>query len=261
MRTNQFPKTQIIDLTLKGHAEDYKVNISLSHSDFLEEYLNIVKLLHPQELNYFCQLSFEERIKSYLAGRYTAKKAILASLNKENLEMNEISVNSGVFNQPVVLQPTSSNIQVTITHCENIGAAIAFPESIIMGIDIEKISDGRIAVMESIITPQEKNLMNDLTYSKEIVLTLFWTIKEALSKTLKTGLTLPFYMYEIREVRTIGNAIFTSFENFHQYQTVSFTFDTYICSIAYPKSVSININDVKNLILQVQNLKKIKQVT
>ncbi|SFJ69916.1 4'-phosphopantetheinyl transferase family protein [Thermoflavimicrobium dichotomicum] len=254
---NGFPKLSMNKLVLKGTDENYRANMCLCYSPFLAQYLETVKYLHPKELEYYFTLKFEQRIKSYLAGRYAAKKAVSFFVRDENLD--RILIEQGIFNQPIVVHPNKMNIQVSISHCDDLGVAIAFSEELAMGIDIERISIDRKDVLRTQMTDREKELIESLPYSDETTLTVFWTAKEALSKILKTGLTTPFHIYEINQIEIKNGAIFSFFKNFTQYCTVSFIFGHYICSITYPRRTELSTRTVRNLLCDIEQSIKDKE--
>jgi 4'-phosphopantetheinyl transferase len=129
-----------------------------------------------------------------------------------------------------------------------------------MGIDIERISDDRKDALEAQITGKEKNLIRFLPYSYEVGLTLLWSAKEALSKILKTGLTAPFYIFAINKLEVKNSAIFSFYENFPQYCTVSFIFGCYVCSMTYPKKTELSIEPVRKLLHGVEESMITKKV-
>lgn len=233
-------KAFVDEITLNGTGRRTKANICFCYFPFQNNYQEAEKYLHPKEQEYFSMLKFEKRKRSYLMGRYTAKKAISAFADEENLK--SILIQKGVFDQPVATCSSKQNIQVSITHCEDFGAAIAFHEALPMGIDIEKVDPNRSNVIEAQMTDEEKRLVKVLPYTTDIAYTLFWTAKESISKILKTGLTTPFNVYEINKVDDAGDYIISHFKHFTQYYTVSFQLGNYICSITYPRNTEIDIN-------------------
>jgi 4'-phosphopantetheinyl transferase len=238
--TNRLPELSMNELDLQGTDRNYKVTMSLCYSPSINHYLETIKYLHTKELDYYLKLTYERRVRSYLAGRYAAKKAVSSFVQEEHLD--KILIEQGIFHQPIVVYPHQKNIQVSITHCENIGAAIVFPEAIPMGIDIERISIKRKDVLNAQMTDEEKDLIKSFAYPEEIALTLLWTAKESLSKILKTGLTIPFNILEIYKLEVKENAVLGYFKNFPQYCVTSFVFNQYVCSITYPKG---NFPDLK----------------
>lgn len=234
------------EISLDGLGEHLKANVCFGYFD-VQSYYEQKPFLHPKELEYYNELKFERRKNSYLLGRYTAKKAISAYTEEENLQ--KISVLKGILNQPIATCPNNGNVQISITHCDDFGAAVAFPESIPMGIDVEKIEPEKKAVIESEVTCNEKKLIRNIPFDYCSSLTLLWTVKESISKVLKTGLMTPFSIYEINSIETKNNFVVCYFKNFWQYCTISFKVNNYMCSIAYPRhtEISINVNEINKL--------------
>jgi 4'-phosphopantetheinyl transferase EntD len=232
-------KTYIDQLFLQRPEENFKAGLCLCYFPVFSQHHEIEKLLHLQETSYYRTLKFEKRKKNYLTGRYAARQAISVLIEGDNLD--GIAIQKGIFGYPIVTN-TRQNVQLSITHCDKIAAAIAYPEAHPMAIDIEEVSSDKIGVLETQITEAEKNLMQKIPYSCEVMFTLLWTVKEALSKILKTGLMTPFHIFEISNIEVKHDYIISNFKNFAQYSVVSFKLGDYICSIAYPKKTEFNID-------------------
>ncbi|TWH49315.1 4'-phosphopantetheinyl transferase superfamily protein [Sporomusa sp. KB1] len=207
------------------------------------DYGEIISHLHTQERNYYNTLKFEKRIRSYLIGRFVAKQAIAALTGEDKL--TQIVIQSGVFTQPIVIS-NKQNIQVSITHCEDYGAALAFPEAHPMGIDLEKIDSSQNGVLAGQFTEFETTRIIPLVTPYETGLTLLWTAKEALSKVLKTGLMTPFEVFEISRIDLCNNFTMCYYKNFAQYKAISFTIGNYMCSIVYPIKTELYV-DIQSL--------------
>ncbi|ASA19510.1 4'-phosphopantetheinyl transferase family protein [Paenibacillus donghaensis] len=210
---------------------------------FFDEFLLLpdnLAQLHPKELTYYQSLKFAPRIKSYLAGRFAAKQAASRYLKED--ELKRICIEQGVFMQPVVyLRP----VQVSITHCANFAAALAFSDRQLMGIDIEQIADDRLEALQSQMTGRELCIIQSLPHPFVHMLTLFWSAKEALSKVLKTGLTVPFSLFALKEIQFEEGVFRSSFENFYQYETFSFICSASVCSITCPKGTVLNLAAIR----------------
>jgi len=191
----------------------------------------LIQYLHTQERNYYNTLTHEKRIRSYLIGRYVAKQAVAAVTGE--VDLTNICIESGVFTQPIVVSG-KQNIQVSITHCEHCGAAIAFPEAHPMGIDIEKINPAKRYVLESQITENEQKQIRSREFSYDTGLALLWTAKEAISKVLKTGFMVPLQVFEISKIQLYDHYMITYYKNFAQYKAISFSINSYMCSIVCP---------------------------
>ncbi len=230
----------IAKLILQRPNESFKAGLCLCKFSLFANYEEAAAFLHPQEREYYEKLKFEKRIKSYLAGRLTAKKAIAAYLVEKDL--TKILIQSGIFTQPIVTYDKKQNIQVSISHSDDFGAAVAFPEAHPMGIDIEKIHRDQNEAIEREVTESEIKLIKGLPYSYETMLTLLWTTKEALSKVLKTGLMTPFKLFEIAKIEHQQDRMLSFYKNFAQYKTLSFLIGNTVCSLVYPMKTELDLD-------------------
>ena len=240
------PRIYADKLVLKSTKQTYKAGLCLCRLHKTSDYSALLPYLHPKELDYYKTLPAEKRKKSYSIGRYSAKKALSALIGERNLK--NTFIDRGLFDHPIVVNPNNQNIQVSISHCDDIGAALAFPEALPMGIDVERVDPDKKEVIESQMTEDEKELIKSFSCSYSTLLVLLWTVKEALSKILKTGLTFPFKISEISGLTGNQDTLVCNFKNFAQYKGVSFNLGGYMHSIVFPKNTEIqfNFNALKN---------------
>lgn len=233
-------------LSLKATERTFKAGMCICQLHSTADYADLLQYLHPQELDYYKMLPVEKRKRSFSLGRYSAKRALSALVGESDLQGTLIE--RGFFNHPVVVNPSNKNIQVSISHCDDIGAALAFPESFPMGIDVEKVDPDKNNVLESQMTEKEKELIKSFPWSYSALLVLLWTAKEALSKVLKTGLMAPLEISEVSRLTVEDGAITGNFKNFGQYKGISYNLGCYMLTIVYPKSTQIqfNFNALKN---------------
>jgi len=218
--------------------------------------------LHPKERSYFDTLQYPKRQYSYLLGRYCAKQALFSFF--KTICPTEVLVENGVLQQPIIYYPacdnlTHSNLQVSISHTETLGAALIFPEAHPMAIDVETLDNNKNDIILSQLTKNEQELTfalsdNYVNSASQLSvefpsIQMFWTIKEALSKVIKCGLTVPFELLEVESTIQKGNYYISQFKNFHQYQALSFLLPENICSLVYPKKTEpgINISAIQDL--------------
>jgi phosphopantetheinyl transferase len=206
--------------------------LKIEHQDFL----------HPKESVYFNRLSYSKRQQSYLLGRYCAKQAMGAFLQKK--DVNLICIENGIFQQPIVQYAPYHGLQISISHTDNFGAAIAFSEAHPMAIDIETIHPNKIATLQTQLTASEQTLLDEYFASKATRFTLLWTMKEALSKILKCGFMVPFEILELAAAVPQAHFIISKFKNFYQYQALSFVFANTACSLVYPKKTRLTVDVV-----------------
>lgn len=237
---NNLPLTHVEKLMLKNDSEYFKAIICfVSLPNCINRGL-ADEFLHFEELNYFDTVKHEKRKRSYLLGRCSAKGAFMTLAGE--VDPKKVLIKPGIFGQPVIKYDSKQDVQVSITHCDNLGAAIAFMEDVPMGIDIEKVDQNKTAVLESQMTDEEKEKAKSALYSYSSMLTVMWTIKEALSKILKTGLTTPFTLFEISKIETDSNYVTSYFRHFGQYKAISFDLGNHICSIVYPKNTELHLD-------------------
>ncbi|MEQ7053655.1 4'-phosphopantetheinyl transferase superfamily protein [Paenibacillaceae sp. P-4] len=220
-----------------------KLNAALSvvHIGNSESGVELAKrVLHPNESAYLEELRFDRRKKSYIAGRYSAKRAVTELM--PTLRYQSIFVESGVFGQPFLVLEQASNLQVSITHSGCVGAAIAFPESHPMGIDLEFMNDDKLGIMERHMTAQERGFINRVNCSYPLLVTMLWTSKEALSKVLRTGLTVSMGLLEIQEIKECNGVIRCTYSQFPQYASSSYVLGHYVCTIVSPRNTKFDVN-------------------
>lgn len=229
--------------SIKSAKSNCRIFFNYSKVIDFDKMISMEKFLHEDEYEYFKTLKYKRRINSFLLGRYSAKRAISALAGEENLK--KILIKNGVFNQPVVICETGSNIQVSLTHCDDFAVAVAFNDMLILGIDIEKTNQRINAGVEAELTQYEKELAYSVSYSYEIFLLMIWTMKEALSKVLKTGLTIPLNILEVKNIERQDGYFVSTYTNFFQYKAITFIVEDYVYSLTYPKSIEIDVSRIK----------------
>lgn len=195
--------------------------------DVVESFKN---RLSDRERVYYDIAAFKRK-KTLLLGRIAAKNSIEGYV--PGAIHSDIVIDTGVFDQPVVTM--GKNIQVSITHTNDCGVAVAFHESLPIGIDLEDIERARI--IDNYLTDFERSIRE--RYEKAIFYAIAWTAKEALSKCLKTGLTTPFSVYEICTLKNRNMYIECSFKNFSQYKALCFKKKNCMFAIVFPKKTTL----------------------
>jgi 4'-phosphopantetheinyl transferase EntD len=127
---------------------------------------------------------------------------------------------------------------VSISHCDNFGVALAFPEEHPLGVDIEKSDMRRTDTMCSLVCAEEAALISNCNLSMSIGCTVIWTIKESLSKIFRTGLTMDVKISEINSLKKVDSIYISTFRHFAQYKAISGCAGDYICSIVMPKNTT-----------------------
>lgn len=215
----------------------------------LKSFTEDLGYLTAVEYSYFEKLRVEARIHSYLGGRYCAKKAV-STLTGER-QLYKIGIERGVFDYPVVRYPHAKNIQVSISHTSDLIVCLAFGEEHQLSIDAEAIQHEKKKTLESSVTENECNLLSPTGQTNIEKLTALWTMKEALSKVLKTGMMTEFSLFELDKFDTIANEpiiLSSEFKHFKQYKAISILGNPFALSLVMPRLTQINMNQLMEMI-------------
>ena len=198
--------------------------------NLLESYATY--LCHEEQI-YFKTLKHEKRQLSYLLGRYCAKQA-LATYTKYPVSA-DWHIAPGIFNQPVIVaNPTNLNLSLSLSHSYNYGAALVFPTTYPMAVDLEIIDVQRQKIIHAKCSPRERELVNS---PSEYF--LLWTAKEVLAKVLKTGLGASFKIYEVAEVKDCGQYYESDYVYFSQYRCISWVWGEVLISMVKPNDIAL----------------------
>jgi 4'-phosphopantetheinyl transferase len=222
-----------LPLTFIREFEIFTGAISVIRAELPALEKNISAFLQENEIENYQQYTHQRRQQSFLLGRFSAKLAIHTWLG---VPCTAVQLTTGVFKQPIVLLNNELKPQVSISHGDDYGAAIAFSELHPMGIDIEKIAAEKIQVIQTQLTLAEIALINQFEDNLLAPLTtLLWSAKEALSKTLRSGMMAPFSIYEIKNIMKQENYWEGEFKNFYQYKFLGIQSKTLILVFVLPK--------------------------
>lgn len=212
--------------------------------------------LHEDERDYYQSLEFEKRKISYLLGRISGKQAIheIAPTDKPS----NIAIIPGVFNYPVVKFISNANIQVSISHCEYIGISLAFPEEHPLAVDIERIQDDNSSIIKESTAENEFGLTSKCYIDDATKFTMLWSIKESVSKIIRTGLTTDFKLFEIDSFQQHGEEFSCTFKNFMQYRAVAKKIGDYVCSVVMPEKTTCKLEEFWSVIyLAISNEERV----
>jgi len=209
--------------------------------------------LNHRELQDFLQLRLQRRKYSYLLGRFTAKKVLDHFIPE--FTMTDWWISAGVFTQPILFGPKSSTIQMSITHTLRYSYVLIYPVHHPMAVDAEQIKSGNFEKIYSQLTLSEREYCRSFS-SADMMATMHWTAKEALSKTLRTGMMTPYNMFEIEHTEFKEGLWYQYFRNFAQYKAVSLESKRQIVTIVIPKNT-----ESSNLPLLTKNEANLKKVT
>lgn len=230
----------MLELDLIRNDSRYKANLVAAP---LNIYNNVVdginNILHPAEIGHFKKLKYMKRKLSYFMGRYAAKKAVSTFLSGDKLK--DIEIISTILGNPVVRCAKDIVPSVSISHNNNYAVALAYPDKHPMAIDIELIDESKVETIKSQVTEAEERLFEETSLTEAVYYTVLWTIKEALSKFILCGLTIPFDLLEINRIEIEEERIVTLFKNFGQYKACSYILDGQVVSVVLPRKTELQM--------------------
>ncbi len=233
------------NIVLSRKGREFKACVSLVQGS-LDELSLYLRRLHPKETMKYRSLQYDRRKLSYLLGRFSAKRALMNLKGMARWE--SIWIDSGVFDFPVVRCPTLQNTHVSISHCGPMGVSIAFEEAHPMGIDLEKMDSKHSHAMQSQLTNKESALLKDVCLDSILGYTILWSVKESLTKVIKTGMMMDFSLVEVDKI-VVGQRVFTStFVHFGQYKTISCPCEDHVISITLPKKSEVDHHQIEYLL-------------
>ena len=175
----------------------------------------------------------EKRKIEFFAGRVAAKLA-LAELQSDRT----ICILNNDAGMPIV---SDEKFAVSISHSGDIAVALAFESDCSFGVDIQIIRTKSVNALKHVVT--EVFVPNDVEH-----LTAAWTMKEALSKCLKTGFTLPYEEFLLADFVEKGqNKFWCTFTKYPQYIGKAVVWKNYVLAIIGNKEYIANI-EIENLL-------------
>jgi 4'-phosphopantetheinyl transferase len=223
-----------VELAFNFESSTYRAVLASAHSaevTLADEPL--ATLLHTNEAWYMRSLRSDRRRESYLLGRAAAKRAICVQTRVA--DPASIEIVAGVFGQPVV-RHTTGCIDVSITHTDAIGLAVAFPAEHPLGIDVETVSKVMMRSVADHIDDAERSLLVGLGWGDDVGLAMLWSAKEALSKILRCGLAVPLRVLAVSGAEPAGSrSVVVTFENFTQYSCHISALGESVLALAVPR--------------------------
>ncbi|GHG75920.1 4'-phosphopantetheinyl transferase superfamily protein [Comamonas sp. JC664] len=197
-------------------------------------------VLHPNERERLKGFRADSRRLGFFLGRYAAKRA-LSALGVQSA-MQEVEIAPGVFEQPVVKGAGSDAPVVSLSHARSVAAAVACGPEHIIGVDVEQLSPERTDVFESVMPARELAMARHVSGGGELASNVIWTMKEALSKALRCGLTAPFEVLEVDAFEAnVAGGYGCLFRNFAQYRARAWVLGGYVLAIVSPKHSLLHV--------------------
>lgn len=189
--------------------------------------------LHPDELHRLRAMRHPGRRRDFAVGRHVARRAVAELIGTHDPRSSPIP--AGVFGQPVLAGPAAPHLDVSIGHSGGLVGAVAFPRTHPLGLDIERTDEERCATIAMHASARERELIGALGLDELEALTCLWTAKEALSKALRTGLTLELERYAIASAHRDGERVRFEFALFRQYAAETLAGRTHCLGVCLPR--------------------------
>jgi len=191
---------------------------------------SLVSSLTPAELK-IAEKYTGPRYSEFVHSRYITKKAVQNLM--PDTALTTIQVLKGVFEQPVLeISHCNASYDVSISHKDNIAASLVFPSYHPAGIDIDLVAPRNMKALDRMLTAHEQHICQEYSERKMAI----YTAKEALSKIMKCGLTVPVHFLEVNALQKEETFYSGMFTNFCQYQFISFTGTDHIITLVFPRN-------------------------
>jgi phosphopantetheine--protein transferase-like protein len=208
--------------TIIGECRRERMSLSRYHIDIVSKILKekgeheFSDYLSDWELEYLNRLKIPKRKADFISGRLAGKEAVFNYSRDHGLEEatepKEITIRRTETGEPeVLLEGKRSGLMISITHSGNIALSLVCGRDEFrgVGIDAEKIEerDGsflRIAFSESEI--EQLKTGGNGNFNKEKA-TVFWTLKEAVLKSIGSGLNLNLKDISIRSINSSNYSV------------------------------------------------------
>ncbi|ACK82622.1 4'-phosphopantetheinyl transferase [Methylorubrum extorquens CM4] len=190
--------------------------------------------LHAHEEALLTDRLHARRRHGLLIGRYAAKCALAAF--RPELDPRDLAIRPGVLEQPVLSGAGVENLGISLSHAGPVAVAVVFPEACPMGIDLERIQPANIALLtRQTLAAERRQIAARLDAPEAERLTRLWCLKEALSKTLRCGLTVPLDLLAVGSVVAEPPGLGVTFANFAQYRGLSLAAGDLAAALVLPR--------------------------
>lgn len=228
-----------IPLLREGESLPSAVLTTVAQGDFPVLADHYPSFLNVHEKGFFDSIRSAGRRTDYLLSRFAAKHGLGEYLREA--DPTKIEVATGVVQQAVVRYPSSHVPDVSLTHTRSHAGALVFPKVHPMAIDFEMADPDKLEQFRSNCLPREIKLAAPLVREEPLRWTLIWTIKEALSKILKSGLSCPFDIFEIENLRSNDGAFDGDYKNFAPYRFYGWHVNGMMAAMVLPRKTELGI--------------------
>jgi len=150
--------------------------------------------LGPQETAVLNRMRFAKRRADWRLGRWTAKRAVAASLNLPALVdvLASIEILADSFGAPEAFLPNGPvPLAISISHRAGTALCAVAPAGTRLGCDMELVESHGPAFVTDYFTPEEQTVLaHTFVTEQPRMLTMLWSAKESALKAMREGLRL-----------------------------------------------------------------------
>lgn len=210
------------------------LNICELGQDYLEE--EVTQCLGREEIKDFTNRSAKRKNEIFWS-RLMAKQAIGDLAGSQMRPFNEIEITKGFLKNPII-KGVCSGTQISIAHCKEYAGAVAYPEELIIGMDMEVAGYNKDNSIWQILADRERK-MHPENMDRERFSLIMWTAKEALVKFMKLGLTVSFEIMQIDSIACHENGYRLKFRYFHGLEAYCLLYKNLVCTLVYPMELGV----------------------
>jgi 4'-phosphopantetheinyl transferase len=194
-------------------------------------------LLSGPEQDYLQRFQYPKRRHEWLGGRIAAKAGLLDP--PETAAFQRLTILPDKHGRPIVSGLSDSSLSLSISHSGGYAVALALHGSS-CGIDLQEVSDKLPELTKYFATPAELELLDSQPQlgNLETRLTMLWTVKEAMKKSLLADQPDIFSGIELKRIHAAANSAWQcacEVRN-HPLQTaVVYDFSLYILALSSPE--------------------------
>jgi 4'-phosphopantetheinyl transferase len=195
-------------------------------------------LLSAGERAQLARLVTPERRCEFVFSRYAVKSAVRTAVNLP-VPYRDIDVTKGVFHQPILRFPGNPGLDVSLTHTGGTVMALVYPRACPMGIDLERVDAQTAAAARDQLTPEERALEASTPGNRGLLPLVMWTAREALSKALGTGFTVPLELLAVANLKTADGSWHITFRQFPHFLATAEVIGNLVLSVARPRQITM----------------------
>ena len=218
-----------LPVRLRQEGQQTLRTLSLIDLDLIEQSLQhneaalLQQVLSVAEQIYFQRFKYMKRKKEWLGGRIAAKAAILALASHHAADQNlrSITILPNKHGRPIAegfpanLADRGSGPTISISHSDCFAVAMAKEASRVRegsrascGVDLQEISTKLAGLTTHFATDAELQLLaQQAGCDEDTRLTMLWTVKEALKKSLLHDQSVIFSATELQEIVVVSDSV------------------------------------------------------